>query len=121
MLPHELQRTERTEAFFEEIPSYRNTDGRAEGRRALRPRPEVLFLGIRVEASCPIPELVKTVPHVAFEVDDLESELRGKQILIAPNSPSEGVIVAFIVDEGAPVEFLQFDRPEGRDEGDRPS
>jgi len=25
------------------------------------------------------PELVKTVPHVAFEVDDLKSELEGKK------------------------------------------
>jgi hypothetical protein len=29
--------------------------------------------------------------------------------LIAPNSPSPGVRVAFIVDNGAPVEFLQLE------------
>jgi hypothetical protein len=63
---------------------------------------------MRYEADCPLPELVKTVPHVAFEVDDLESALTGHTILIAPNSPSEGVIVAFVECEGAPVEFLQF-------------
>jgi hypothetical protein len=63
---------------------------------------------MRYEADCPLPELVKTVPHVAFEVDDLESALVGHTILIAPNSPSEGVIVAFVECEGAPVEFLQF-------------
>jgi hypothetical protein len=65
---------------------------------------------MRFEADCPLPELVKTVPHVAFEVDDLESALAGQEMLIAPNSPSEGVIVAFIVCEGAPVEFLQFQK-----------
>jgi hypothetical protein len=64
------------------------------------------------EPDCPLPELVRTVPHVAFVVDDLEEALRGKEILIAPNSPSDGVTVAFIVDNGAPIEFLQFDRPE---------
>jgi hypothetical protein len=53
---------------------------------------------------------VRTVPHVAFEVDDLCAEIAGKEILIAPNSPSPGVIVAFIVENGAPVEFLQFDK-----------
>ena len=63
---------------------------------------------MRFEAECPLPELVKTVPHVAFEVDDLESALVGHEILIEPNSPSEGVVVAFVVCEGAPVEFLQF-------------
>jgi hypothetical protein len=63
---------------------------------------------MRYEPGAPLPELVKTVPHIAFEVDDLEKELEGKEILIQPNSPSEGVTVAFIVDNGAPVEFLQF-------------
>jgi hypothetical protein len=63
---------------------------------------------MRFEAECQLPELVKTVPHVAFEVDDLGSALVGHEILIEPNSPSEGVIVAFIACEGAPVEFLQF-------------
>jgi hypothetical protein len=63
---------------------------------------------MRYEADCALPELVKTVSHVAFEVDDLASALIGHKILIEPNSPSEGVIVAFVECEGAPVEFLQF-------------
>jgi hypothetical protein len=63
---------------------------------------------MRFEADCPLPELVKKVPHIAFEVDDLWAEIAGKEILIEPNSPSEGVTVAFIVDNGAPIEFLQF-------------
>jgi hypothetical protein len=60
-----------------------------------------------------MPELVKTVPHVAFEVDDLAAEMAGHEVLIAPNSPSPGLTVAFIVDDGAPVELMEFDRPEG--------
>jgi hypothetical protein len=66
---------------------------------------------MRFEADSPLPELVKTVPHVAFEVDDLERELEGHELLIAPNSPSAGVTVAFIIDNGAPVELLCFDGP----------
>jgi hypothetical protein len=66
---------------------------------------------MRWEPHSPLPELVRTVPHVAFEVDDLEAELAGHEVLIAPNSPSPGVTVAFIVDDGAPVELLRFDRP----------
>ena len=65
---------------------------------------------MRFEPEAPVPELVRTVPHVAFEVDDLSVEIAGKEILIAPNSPSPGVTVAFIVEKGAPVEFLQFDK-----------
>ena len=63
---------------------------------------------MRFGPGCPLPELVQKVPHVAFEVDDLAVEIAGKEVLIPPNSPSPGVTVAFIVDNGAPVEFLEF-------------
>ena len=66
---------------------------------------------MRFEPDCPLPELVKTVPHVAFGVDDLAAAIAGKEILIQPNSPSPGVTVAFIVDNGAPIELLQVDSP----------
>jgi len=64
---------------------------------------------MRFEPDSPLPELVKTTPHVAFEVEDLEAELVGKEILIEPNSPSPGVRVAFIVDHGAPIELMEID------------
>jgi hypothetical protein len=63
---------------------------------------------MRYEDGCPLPELVRAVPHVAFEVDDLQQALAGHEILIQPNSPSPGVLVAFVVCNGAPVEFLQY-------------
>ena len=68
------------------------------------------------EEDAPYPELVKTIPHVAFEVDDLEMVLKGKNVIIEPNSPSPGVVVAFIEDNGAPIEFLQIDRSIAGDE-----
>lgn len=64
----------------------------------------------RYEDDAPYPELVKTVAHVAFEVDDVYEAIKGKKVIIQPNSPSPGVIVAFIEDNGAPIEFLQVDR-----------
>jgi len=63
---------------------------------------------MRFGPQAPVPNLVRNLPHIAFEVDDLEGELAGREVLIAPNSPSEGVRVAFVVENGAPVEFLQF-------------
>jgi hypothetical protein len=63
---------------------------------------------MRFEPGAPVPELVRTVPHVAFEVDNLQAAIEGKEILIPPNSPSSGVTVAFIVENGAPIEFLEF-------------
>lgn len=59
--------------------------------------------------GAPYPDLVKSVPHVAFEVDDLEEALQGHHVIIEPNSPSSGVRVAFIQVRGAPVELMQID------------
>ena len=67
---------------------------------------------LRFEPESSLPELVKRVAHVAFVVDDLEAAIEGEELLIAPNSPSKGITVAFIVRNGAPIEFLQFDGPE---------
>jgi hypothetical protein len=59
--------------------------------------------------GAPYPDLVKTVPHVAFEVEDLAAALKGRHVIIEPNSPSHGVTVAFIEVSGAPVELMQID------------
>jgi len=64
----------------------------------------------RYWADAPYPELVKTVPHVAFEVDDLMVELEGKKVIIEPTSPSEGLMVAFIEVNGAPVELMEYSK-----------
>lgn len=72
---------------------------------------------MRFEPGCPLPDLVKTVPHIAFEVDDLHEAIAGKEILIEPNSPSEGVVVAFIVENGAPIEFLQLEESSHENSG----
>jgi hypothetical protein len=66
---------------------------------------------MRFDPECPVPDLVKTVPHLAFAVDDLEAALEGQEILIAPTSPSDGVRVAFVVQDGAPIELLEFRGP----------
>lgn len=63
----------------------------------------------RYWADAPYPELVKTVPHVAFVVEDLQKELEGKKVIIQPNSPSKGLMVAFIEVNGAPIELMEYD------------
>jgi hypothetical protein len=63
---------------------------------------------LRYEKDCPFPELVKTVAHVAFEVDDMDKAIAGKKVLIQPVNINETLKIAFIEDNGAPVEFLQF-------------
>jgi hypothetical protein len=63
---------------------------------------------MRFEPDSPLSELIRTVPHVAFEVDDIEEALEGKQVIAAPGSPSAGVRTAMIVDNGCPIELIQF-------------
>ena len=49
---------------------------------------------MRYWEDAPVPDLVKTVAHVAFEVDDLEQAVHGQEVIIPPNRPSAGVMVA---------------------------
>ena len=67
---------------------------------------------MRFDPDAPYPEAVKTIPHVAFEVDDLATALVGQEILIPPNSPSAGVKVAMVLDHGAPIELIEFSSPQ---------
>ena len=68
---------------------------------------------MRFETGSPIDPLVQQVPHLAFVVDDLDHELatRGLTVLTPPNPPSEGVRVAMVVVDGAPVELMEFIHP----------
>jgi len=66
---------------------------------------------MRFESDSPLHELIRTVPHVAFEVDDLDAALEGQQVLHPPGSPSEGVRSAMILHDGAPVELIWFRKP----------
>lgn len=65
---------------------------------------------MRFEPDCPVADIVRHVPHLAFEVDDLDVEIEGRILLGPPSSPADGIRVAMIVDNGAPVELIQFSR-----------
>jgi len=63
-----------------------------------------------VRKDSPIDQLIQTVPHLAFEVDDIDYELTSHhlKVLTAPNSPGEGIRVAMIEHNGAPLELIEF-------------
>jgi hypothetical protein len=63
---------------------------------------------MRFDPDCPLHYLIQTVPHIAFEVDDLDVALRGQIILFPPGSPSAGVRAAMVNFDGAPVELISF-------------
>ena len=66
---------------------------------------------VRVEKNSPMPSILSEMPHVGFKVDNLEEALKDvneEDIIVAPCSPVEGIRLAFIIDNGAPVEFLEY-------------
>lgn len=62
---------------------------------------------LRFEAGSPMPELLQTCAHIAYTVDSIEDELKGKNVLMEPFTPMPGVTVAFIIEEGAPIELME--------------
>jgi hypothetical protein len=67
---------------------------------------------MRFDPDSPVDALIKNVPHIAFEVDDLDFELTSHDfsILTYPNSPGNGIRVAMITHNGAPIELIEFER-----------
>ena len=59
-----------------------------------------------------LPDIIKKNPHVAYVVDNLLEAIKDKKIIRAPESPIDGVTVAFILEGDNLIELLQFDRPE---------
>lgn len=65
---------------------------------------------MRFEKDCTLDEIIRTVPHVAFEVENIDEELRKHdfKIISQSSSPSNGVKVVMIEHNGAPVELIEF-------------
>jgi hypothetical protein len=67
---------------------------------------------MRFDSDCPLDKLIQTVPHLAFEVTDLDQELaiHNLNVIAKPNSPAPGISVAMIEHNGAPIELIEFQR-----------
>ena len=65
---------------------------------------------MRYSPDSPLHPVIKALPHVAFEVDDLDAALEGREVIHPPGSPSDGVRAAMILVDGAPVELIWFRR-----------
>ncbi len=65
---------------------------------------------MRFEPDSPIDKLIQTIPHIAFEVEDLDYELTNRELNIItwPNKPADRVRVAMIEHNGAPIELIEF-------------
>jgi hypothetical protein len=65
---------------------------------------------LRFEADSPVKGPVRDMPHVAYRVDDLTTELAGEEVLIEPFEPSPNFTVAFVLKDGAVIELMKFDK-----------
>ncbi|MCX6334917.1 MAG: hypothetical protein NT092_11545 [Bacteroidia bacterium] len=65
---------------------------------------------MRFEKGSPINELIRRVPHIAFEVKDIDHELsvHRLKVITEPDSNTDGIRVAMIEHNGAPIELIEF-------------
>jgi hypothetical protein len=65
---------------------------------------------VRFEPDSLLPEIIRTLLHIAFEVDDLKAALQNQEVIFPPGTTSDGVRTAMIIDNGAPVELITFEK-----------
>lgn len=65
---------------------------------------------LRFEEGNENPDVIKFLPHIAFEVDDIDKALVGEKVLYHSGREYPEIIVAMIEVDGISIEFLQIDR-----------
>jgi hypothetical protein len=65
---------------------------------------------MRFDKDSPMSEIIQSVPHIAFEVEDINKELakHNFEIISEPSNNSDEIRVAMILHNGAPVELIEF-------------
>jgi hypothetical protein len=61
----------------------------------------------RFDATSCLHPLIRTVPHVAFRVADLDCAIAGCNVLLGPYEPIADFRVAIIEDGGQPIELVE--------------
>lgn len=63
---------------------------------------------LRFEADSWMPAKIQALAHIAYEVDDLDRELEGAEVLLPKTVVNENLTIAFIEEEGIALELMQF-------------
>lgn len=61
----------------------------------------------RFEADSVLHPLMRSAPHVAYKVDDLEAAIVGHEVILGPYEPIDDYRVAVINNAGMPIELIQ--------------
>jgi len=63
---------------------------------------------VRFSPDSPLADTpVAKMPHTSWQVDDLEAELEGKDIVVEPITAAPGVRIAYFMMDGALCEYLE--------------
>ncbi len=68
---------------------------------------------LRFEPDSPVTGPLRTDPHVAYRVADVEAAIEGHEVVLEPFDVGDGFVrVAFVNVGGALVEFMQYTNPD---------
>ncbi|MDR1402424.1 MAG: hypothetical protein LBJ60_01805 [Tannerellaceae bacterium] len=62
---------------------------------------------LKFEEGSILSELIQKETHVAYTVPSIDEELKGKNVLFPPMVCNECLTIAFIEEEGIPVEIME--------------
>ena len=67
---------------------------------------------LRFEPDSPVQGPLRTDPHIAYRVDDVEKAIEGHDLVLGPFDVGDGFLrAAFVNVDGALVEFMQYANP----------
>ncbi len=64
---------------------------------------------LRFADESPVTGLLRNMPHVAYRVDNISATIEDKEIILEPFTPMPGLSVAFVKEDGAVIEFMEFE------------
>lgn len=64
---------------------------------------------LRFEPDSAVTGPVRNLPHVAYRVDDIHEAIKGEDVILEPFQPSPNFTVAFMLKDGAVIEYMQFE------------
>jgi hypothetical protein len=62
---------------------------------------------LRYEPDSPVTGPLRTLPHLAFRVDNLDKAMAGEQVILGPFAPTPELRVVFIYKEGVVWELME--------------
>ena len=62
---------------------------------------------LRYEPDTPVKGPVKDLPHMAYQVDNLETAMEGAEIILGPFQPTPALRVVFVLRDGAVIEYME--------------